>query len=171
MGERKGLKPLWAPWRMEYLESPKQEEGCVFCRILKEKEDRKNLILFRSEHCFGVLNRYPYNNGHVMVVPNRHVAGLEELEASVWHEVYDWVQVMVGALKEGYRPQGFNIGMNLGAAAGAGIKDHLHMHIVPRWVGDTNFMPVLAEVKSMPQHLDQSWQVLTRQLGKEQREK
>ncbi len=149
------LKQLWAPWRMEYLEDHQKGKtrGCVFCDLPREKEDRKNLIVHRGERVFVILNRYPYNNGHVMVVPNTHVADLSLLPDEELSEMTQMCREVVKALKETYQAPGFNLGMNLGEAGGAGIRDHLHMHVVPRWVGDTNFMPVLADTKSMPQHL------------------
>lgn len=156
-------KPLWAPWRMEFLTDPKSAGtpgGCVFCSLLAEKEDRKNLILHRSEQAFVILNKFPYNNGHLMIVPNRHLADYAALTDGELTEMNRLSKHVVRSLTESYAPQGFNLGMNLGAAAGAGIRDHLHLHVVPRWVGDTNFMPVLAETKAMPQHLLASYDQL-----------
>ena len=155
-------KPLWAPWRMEFLTDPKagKADECVFCSLPRESDDRKSLILYRGEMNFIILNKYPYNNGHLMIVPNRHLSDYTVLSPEEMMEMNRLAQHVVKALGESYKPQGFNMGMNLGAAAGAGIKDHLHLHVVPRWVGDTNFMPVLAETKAMPQHLLSSYDQL-----------
>ena len=157
-------KALWAPWRMELLNGEKPT-GCVFCELPKAGCDRKNLIVHRGERCFVVLNKYPYNNGHLMVVPSRHLPDLSALTPEESQEIFALMQKSVDVLKRAYGPEGYNLGMNLGAAAGAGVRDHVHMHIVPRWNGDTNFMPVLAEVKSMPQHLDASYTQLSALFG------
>jgi ATP adenylyltransferase len=148
-------KQLWAPWRMEYLKDhdKKSGDGCVFCTLPQEPTDRENLIVHRAKHSFVILNRYPYNNGHLMVVPNRHVASFDLLPDEDLTEIALVAKRAVKVLENAYRAEGFNLGMNLGIAGGAGIRDHMHLHVVPRWVGDTNFMPVIAETKSMPQHL------------------
>ncbi len=140
---------------MEYIAGHLKEnkQGCVFCSLPKEKDDRNNLIVHRAERVFVILNKFPYNSGHLMVVPNAHVSDLNLLDDETLTDLTKMTRHGVQALKEKYQAEGFNIGMNLGQAGGAGIKDHLHMHVVPRWVGDTNFMPVIGEVKSMPQHL------------------
>ncbi len=146
---------------MEFLTDPKgKTDECVFCSLPKEREDRTNLILHRGETSFVIMNKYPYNNGHLMIVPNRHLSDYTILTPDEMAEMNRLTQHVLKALGESYKPQGFNMGMNLGAAAGAGIKDHLHLHVVPRWVGDTNFMPVLAETKAMPQHLLSSYDQL-----------
>lgn len=155
------LKQLWAPWRMEFLTGPKPKDvGCVFCTLPREEEDRKNLILYRAERIFVILNKYPYNNGHLMVVPHRHVSDFTSLTDEELLEMNRYAQHAVSALTETYRPDGYNLGMNLGQAAGAGIKDHLHLHVVPRWGGDTNFLPVIGETKAMPQHLLSSFDAM-----------
>ncbi len=151
------MKHLWAPWRMEFILGKKKPKGCIFCTFPKEKKDKQNLIVFRGKHTFVILNRYPYNNGHLMVIPYRHTANLADLERDELSELMSMTTEVVNILKKTHGPQGFNLGMNLGAAAGAGIKEHLHMHIVPRWVGDTNFMTVLGEVRSIPNHLTESF--------------
>lgn len=154
-------KQLWAPWRMEFIKEPKEEKGsCVFCELLKAKQDRESLIVHRSKKAFVILNKFPYNNGHVMVVPFRHTADLTCLPTAELTEMSELIQLCVKGLQATYRPEGFNIGMNLGASGGAGIREHLHMHVVPRWTGDTNFMPVIADTKSMPQHLMESYDIL-----------
>jgi len=152
-------KPLWAPWRMEFIEA-KTPEGCIFCLFPAEQgeeADRRNLIVHRSPRAFTILNRFPYNNGHVLVVPRAHVARLEDLEPADFAELQEELRRAVGVIRAAYRPEGMNVGMNLGKVAGAGIADHLHWHVVPRWGGDTNFMPVLADTKVMIEHLDSSW--------------
>ncbi len=162
------MKQLWAPWRMTFLEDTheKKQEGCIFCTLVQEKADEKNLIVHRAERVFVILNKYPYNNGHVMVIPFQHTNRLEDLSKETLGDLMLWSRHCQAALDEAYQPQGFNLGMNLGTAGGAGIKDHLHMHIVPRWVGDTNFLPVLADTKSMPQHLSESFESIQKYFGR-----
>ncbi len=150
---------LWAPWRMEYILSPKPH-GCIFCDKPKQEADRENLILHRGDHCFVIMNYYPYNNGHLMIVPYRHVANLEDLTEE---ERRDMMALLAGSakiIKNAMNPDGLNIGMNLGRTAGAGIDDHVHFHIVPRWDGDTNFMPIFGHTKVLPQGLYESWDAL-----------
>ncbi|HEX5038288.1 MAG TPA: HIT domain-containing protein [bacterium] len=153
------MKPIFAPWRMEFILGPR-EKGCVFCNRVKRKSDRKDLILHRGKSCFVILNKYPYNPGHLMVVPNRHVSSLTELNAKEHEEIFSLLARAEKALSKSMRPQGFNMGMNLGKAAGAGIDDHIHFHVIPRWFADTNFWPVIAETKSMPQHLLDTYDLL-----------
>lgn len=145
------MQVLWAPWRMEYISGPK-EEGCIFCRALAA-DGRARLLLGTTDASLIVLNRFPYQNGHLMVAPRRHTADLAALTAAEHADVTETLRRAVATLGETLRPDGFNVGLNLGACAGAGVLDHLHWHVVPRWHGDTNFMPVLAEVRVMPQHL------------------
>lgn len=152
------MKYLWAPWRMDYILGDKKRD-CFFCRKLKEKKDKKNLILFQGREVFVVMNRYPYNNGHLMIVPKRHHLGLEQLDDNESKELFDLLKASVRALKACFRPEGFNIGINIGKVGGAG-EDHLHLHIVPRWAGDTNFMPVMAETKVVPEYLEKTYQRL-----------
>lgn len=154
------MERLWAPWRLQYITEGKSG-GCIFCDKPKLGDDRAALIVQRGIHAFVLLNAYPYNNGHVMVAPYIHVADLEELPPEVLHEMMDLAQQCARALKQVFRPDGLNVGLNLGAAAGAGIKDHLHLHLVPRWQGDTNFMPVIGDVRVIPQSLDQAYDLLT----------
>lgn len=153
---------MWAPWRMEFITSGTKAEGCVFCSLpgAPTKHDPENLILHRGKHAFVILNKYPYNNGHLMVVPFAHTADFASLAPEVGAEIFLLGQSCVRALAETYQAEGYNLGMNLGAAGGAGIKEHLHLHVLPRWVGDTNFLPVLGETKSMPQHLRASYDAL-----------
>jgi len=152
---------LWAPWRLEYIETADAPSGCIFCVKPKESEDRKNLIVHRGEKAFVMLNRYPYNNGHVMIAPYTHTADFSRLSDAEKLELMDLLSLTKEVLSLIMNPHGFNIGINLGRAAGAGIEDHLHVHMVPRWNGDTNFMPVLANVKVIPESLDQTWVKLT----------
>jgi ATP adenylyltransferase len=156
--QRKPLR-LWAPWRMELVESQKPE-GCIFCQFFAaagEESDRQNLVVHRAPLCFTMLNRYPYNSGHVMVVPRSHVANLEDLPGDEYEALHDELKTALRVMRRTYRPDGMNVGMNLGVIAGAGIAEHLHYHVVPRWAGDTSFMPVLAEVRVIVQHLDDAW--------------
>jgi ATP adenylyltransferase len=158
------LTHLWAPWRMEFIKG-KAPQGCVFCDLPAEQNDRENLIVHRGKEAFIILNKYPYNNGHVLIVPNLHVATLLEVPDSALTEMNALSKKAMRALDAIYNPQGYNMGINQGEAAGAGVKHHIHLHIVPRWMGDTNFMPVLAETKSLPQHLLTSFDDLHARLG------
>ncbi|MBU1112613.1 MAG: HIT domain-containing protein [Candidatus Omnitrophica bacterium] len=146
------MNKLWAPWRIHYIQAKKVKE-CVFCKIASQKTDQANFILYRSQYCFAVLNIFPYNNGHSMIVTNRHVKSLEKLEDS---ELLDIMKTLVktkAKIKKILKPEGFNVGINLGKESGAGIAGHLHIHLVPRWRGDTNFMPVIAKTKIISQSL------------------
>jgi ATP adenylyltransferase len=140
------MRNLWAPWRQEFILGRK-EKGCIFCKRLTKDDDRKNLILYRGKAAFVILNKYPYNSGHLMVVPNRHQRELEALTTGELTELMQLTQKCVQVLKKTFSPEGFNIGFNLGKTAGAGIDDHLHIHVVPRFTGDTNFLPVIGETK------------------------
>lgn len=150
---------LWAPWRIDYILGEK-EDGCVFCNKQAGEDDKKNLILFRGKFCFVIMNYYPYNNGHVMVVPKRHIAELQLLSEQEHNEMMQLMSKSIEILKDKMLPHGFNIGMNLGAIAGAGVKDHLHFHIVPRWSGDMNFMPVTGHTKVISEALEVTWEKL-----------
>lgn len=151
-------KPLWAPWRMEFIDLPKAAT-CVFCDLpaANPSEDGKNLVAHRSARSFTLLNRWPYNSGHVMVIPRAHVASFDRLDAESFADLHEELRRAIAVLRETYRPEGFNVGMNLGKVAGAGIADHMHYHVVPRWGGDTNFMPVVAETKILIEHLEVTW--------------
>lgn len=152
---------IWAPWRLAFVEGADDKpKGCIFCLFPAERRDRERLVLGRSEHAFAILNKYPYNNGHLMVVPRRHVADPADLDEAEWDDLQRLLRTSVAILKQAYGPDALNLGMNLGRAAGAGIADHLHWHAVPRWSGDTNFMPVLAETRVIPEHLDATWEKL-----------
>lgn len=154
------MKQLWAPWRMEFLLGHKTLAGCPFCVLPAEKKDSDNLILYRSNSCFVIMNRYPYNNGHVMVIPYQHENELEKLPPEVAHDLTLTLQKTVAGIKKTFKPDGFNVGINLGAAAGAGIPGHLHYHVIPRWIGDTNFMPILNDVRVMNEYLSDTYKRL-----------
>lgn len=159
--KRKGSQDiLWAPWRMEYIVNSEKVSGCIFCEKPKENNDQKNLIVDRGDYTFIIMNKYPYNNGHLMIVPYRHIADLSELTEKEKFELIDSLARTEKHLKKVMNPHGFNIGMNLGRIAGAGIDDHLHFHIVPRWGGDTNFMPILGNTKVVSEGLMQTWKKL-----------
>ncbi|MDQ2986863.1 MAG: HIT domain-containing protein [Armatimonadota bacterium] len=148
---------IWAPWRLEYIEKDEPEGGCIFVDLPAQSDDRKNLILHRGEHAFVILNAYPYTNGHLMVAPHRHTGNLEDLSDAELLEVNQFVRDCVRWLTSAYGPQGFNIGVNMGRSAGAGIEDHLHWHIVPRWNGDTNFMTTVGETRVLAQSLEDTY--------------
>ena len=168
MSDLQTAQPLWAPWRMEFIRAPK-EEGCFLCRILREgpEKDPENLVICRGKTCLLLLNRYPYNSGHLMVAPFRHVGTLGGLSVGERGEMMDLACLAERLLLQVARPQGFNMGINQGAAAGAGLRDHLHFHVVPRWEGDTNFMPVLGSVRVMPQALEEMYALLVTALAGE----
>lgn len=152
---------LWAPWRLEYIQAP-DDECCIFCLDENPAEDQMRLVVERGEHCYVIMNRYPYSNGHLMVSPYRHLADPAGLES---HEVFEIHQMMIRSqkvLRDVCAAQGFNVGWNFGSAAGAGIADHIHMHIVPRWAGDNNFMPILADIRVIPQHIEKTYTLLAR---------
>ncbi|MEJ5171453.1 MAG: HIT domain-containing protein [Fimbriimonadales bacterium] len=154
---------LWAPWRMRYVEAAGPGSGgCIFVELPAQSDDRKNLILHRGEKAFVMLNAFPYTNGHLMVAPYKHTADMGELDDAELLEINRLVAACLRWLQRAYRPEGFNIGVNLGSAAGAGIPDHIHWHVVPRWAGDTNFMTVVGEVRVLPQDLWESYDRLRR---------
>lgn len=158
-----GEQPLWAPWRTEYVASAK-DEGCIFCAASADGDDVAALIVDRGIGCFTMLNAYPYTSGHVMVVPYRHIASLDDLDHAEQLELLAMTRRAVAALRQVMRPHGFNVGLNLGEAAGAGFADHLHMHVVPRWRGDTNFMPVVAGTRVVSQALQATQEALAEAL-------
>ncbi|MBV9121743.1 MAG: HIT domain-containing protein [Planctomycetes bacterium] len=158
---------LWAPWRLSYVaaaKAPTPQDPCFICQGLAEEDDPRNLIVLRTPRSVVVLNRFPYNNGHLLVAPCYHKGRLAELEAEELLEVMETLRRMVGVLDEVMHPDGYNIGLNLGRPAGAGLPGHLHWHVVPRWNGDTNFMPVLADVRVIVQSLDALYEQLTTHL-------
>jgi ATP adenylyltransferase len=146
------VERLWAPWRLEYIASADDQPGCIFCAAV-EGDDEEKLVVHRGERAIVLLNRFPYASGHLMVAPKRHIGEFGELEDDEVVEIHRLASSGIGALAQTYEPQGYNLGWNLGRVAGAGIVDHVHLHVVPRWAGDTNFMPVLGDVKVMPEHL------------------
>lgn len=149
---------LWAPWRMEFIERPKVEDGgCIFCDFPGEGDDRRRYIVHRGRRCFVMLNAYPYNNGHLMIAAYRHGGELSQLTAEERADLMELTDMGCRAITAAYHPHGYNIGMNLGHVAGAGIPGHLHMHIVPRWSGDTNFMTVVSDTRVLPEALDASF--------------
>jgi ATP adenylyltransferase len=148
-------KPLWAPWRLEYIQAADEQDGCVFC-LAAAGEDEDMLVVHRGTHAFVLLNKFPYASGHLMVAPLRHGVEFGELEDEEALELHRLARAGIGALAQTFSPQGYNLGWNLGRIAGAGIVDHVHLHVVPRWAGDTNFMPVLADVKVLPEHLTET---------------
>ena len=174
------LERIWAPWRLSYVQPPGQSQpassetlhfpagadpDCFLCQAAVDPADRSRWVIARGESSLAVLNRYPYNNGHTLVAPMRHVGGLEDLAAAEHLEIATMITRLVGVLRETLNAEGFNVGLNLGRTAGAGLPDHIHWHIVPRWLGDTNFMPSLAGVKVIPQSLEALWETLARRLG------
>ena len=173
---------LWAPWRLDYILGdkdkdkvaaqvltdipPPAEADCFLCRCVPEGDDRARMVVARGKSSFVVMNRYPYNNGHLLVAPHRHLARLDDLNDELQLELSQTITRMVGVLEKVMQPQGFNVGLNLGRAAGAGVPGHVHWHIVPRWNGDTNFMPTIAGVRTIPQSLEALWELLAAELGK-----
>ncbi len=171
---------IWAPWRLEYILSEKEvadpdesrgllpgaASNCFICRCATPGDDRQRLVVCRGRRTITILNRYPYNNGHLLVAPQHHHARLDQLDDEVQLELTQDLSRMVGLLEKVLRPEGFNVGLNLGRPAGAGLPDHLHWHVVPRWNGDTNFMPTLAGVRVIPQSLDALWEALAAELGR-----
>jgi ATP adenylyltransferase len=157
---------LWAPWRMKYIEEIDVGDsgGCIFCDKPQETIDKENLIVHRGEKCFVILNKFPYNNGHLLVIPYHHTSDLNDLDPDTMLEMMKTVELVVTAMKRIMRPDGFNVGMNLGRSAGAGIEEHLHMHVVPRWNGDTNFMPVIGGTKVISESLEDSYKRIKKAL-------
>jgi ATP adenylyltransferase len=153
------MQQMWTPWRMAYIRR-EQRPGCIFCDMLEVEDDRAQLILHRSKLAFLVLNKYPYNNGHLMAVPYRHMDTVESLTPEETVDMMALVSLGIRALRLTSHPEGFNIGVNIGKIAGAGVLDHVHIHVVPRWGGDTNFMPVFADVRLIPQDLTETYDEL-----------
>lgn len=160
-GKSIAMETLWAPWRMAYIKDiDKKDPGCVFCIKPAVAEDRENLILYRGRKCFVVMNLYPYNNGHLLIIPSGHIADICDIDNETSGELWNLVCASKKALTNTFHPDGFNIGINQGRSAGAGIDTHMHVHIVPRWNGDTNFMPVTGEVKVISQALHETYDAL-----------
>jgi ATP adenylyltransferase len=166
------MKRLWAPWRIEYILDEKKHKVCLFCDISRKTgknrtDDKKNLILYRGKYCFVMMNKYPYNNGHLMVVPFFHTSSFEGLSDEVLFELIKTVKCSVDILKKAMNPDGFNLGLNFGKVAGAGMESHMHLHVVPRWTGDTDSMPIIAETRVMPEHIQKTYNKI-RKFFKEQ---
>jgi ATP adenylyltransferase len=151
------LNHLWSPWRMTYIQNDNKEVGCVFCNALSNQDDDQNLVVHRGESAFVILNRYPYTSGHLMIVPNSHASSLQELSAGTRAELMELASRSIQVLNQVYRPQGYNLGMNLGEVAGAGIAEHVHVHVVPRWGGDTSFMSTTADTRVLPEALEDTY--------------
>jgi ATP adenylyltransferase len=152
------MERIWAPWRIKYiLEGYKEKGGCLFCDVIASKDDKQNHVLLRNELSFVMFNLFPYNNGHLMVAPYRHICNFEDLTSTEMAEIDMSIQAMVKIIKKIMKPEGFNIGLNLGKVAGAGFEGHLHYHIVPRWNGDTNFMPVIGDTKVLSESIDATY--------------
>ena len=151
---------LWTPWRFEYIRSAEQATSCVFCQILQETRDAENFVLFRGRHAFILLNRFPYTSGHMMCVANRHITFLSDASPEELHEIIELSRMCENALRQEYQPNGYNLGFNIGRAAGAGVEHHLHMHVLPRWIGDSNFVSVVGETRVLPEELAVSHQRL-----------
>lgn len=156
------MERIWAPWRMEYIKTASKEKGCLFCIKNKGENNRKNLVVYKGEYAFVIMNRFPYNSGHLMVAPLRHVADIENLREKEGLEFLRLISLSIKVLKKLFKPMGFNLGINLGRVAGAGVLGHIHIHIVPRWEGDTNFMPVLSNIKVIPEALDTTYEKIYR---------
>jgi ATP adenylyltransferase len=158
---------IWAPWRLDYVKdaSKDMEEECIFCAKPAADDDEANLIVHRGRHAFVILNLFPYTNGHLMVAPYEHTSRFQDLDAETMMEMTALAQQAMRLMEDVYRPHGFNLGLNQGRVAGAGVEHHIHLHVVPRWGGDTNFMPVTADTRVMPQTLDQTWAALNGRFG------
>ncbi len=154
------MKVIWAPWRMEYILSNQKQGPCIFCPGDDRNQDEERLILFVGILSMVMMNRYPYNNGHLLVAPVRHVGTLESLSEDEMLDLLGMVRTSISALKELMNPEGFNVGLNLGKVAGAGVEEHLHFHIVPRWNGDTNYMTVVGAVRVIPEHIRETYKKL-----------
>ncbi len=151
---------IWAPWRLRYVSNARKQDDCVFCVKPDEGDDREALIVHRGERCYVILNLYPYTSGHLMVAPFEHVGRLQDIEPEVTAEMMDLAQQAIRRMEDVYRPEGFNVGVNQGRVAGAGVEGHIHLHVVPRWAGDNNYMPVIADTRVMPQSLEESFDAL-----------
>jgi ATP adenylyltransferase len=151
------MKHLWSPWRMTYIEKHEKEAGCVFCNAQARADNAENLIAFRGKNAYVILNLFPYTSGHLMVVPFEHKASIEDLDAETRAEMMEMVSRCIGVLRKLYNPHGFNMGANIGEAAGAGVLGHVHIHIVPRWSGDTNFMTTLGSARVLPEFLEDTY--------------
>lgn len=156
---------LWTPWRYAYVTGAAKNSGCIFCDLPKQNDDAKTRIVYRGEHCFIILNTYPYTPGHVMIVPYEHLNELRKLAPDAAHEMMNECQRIESVLRELYHPDGVNLGMNIGAAAGAGVAGHIHMHALPRWVADANFMSVVGETRILPESLETTYERISKALS------
>jgi ATP adenylyltransferase len=156
---------LWTPWRYAYITGTKEGQGCVFCGKQNDPDDRKSWIVHRATHCYICLNTFPYTSGHVMVIPYDHIDELQKLSHEAAREMMDLSQHTETVLRSLYRPDGINLGMNIGAAAGAGVAGHIHMHVLPRWVADANFMTVVGETRVLPESLETTWERMRKAFG------
>jgi ATP adenylyltransferase len=156
---------LWSPWRYRYVSSAAPDDRCLFCRIAAEAKDRENYVLLRAEHNFVLLNLFPYTTGHLMIAPYAHVATLESTDPAVLAEMMSLARRMETALRSVYRPEGLNLGLNIGRSAGAGVADHIHLHMLPRWMGDVNFMTAIGETRVLPEDLETTYERLKQILG------
>ena len=154
------MKRLWASWRMKYITKAAKEEGCIFCNALEKTDDHENLIVMRGEHAFVILNKFPYTSGHLMVASLAHQPTLEDLDPAIRAEIMELATRCMSVLRKVYNPQAFNLGANIGEAAGAGVPGHVHLHIVPRWNGDTNFMSAVGEVRVLPEELEDTYRLV-----------
>lgn len=154
------MKHIWTPWRKKYMQGPKIKNGCIFCNAL-QMEDHEANIVFRGKTAYVILNKYPYTNGHLMIVPYAHKGSLEELDLETRAEMMELLSKAITILRKTYKPQGFNLGGNIGEAAGAGVADHVHLHILPRWSGDTNFMTAIGETRVIPESVEDTWEILS----------
>jgi len=162
------LDRIWAPWRSVYV-GGSHSEGCVFCGKLQSDDDEANLLLLRGDNTIVLMNLYPYNNGHLLIMPKRHVGDIEDLTGEEMSELFQMIQKMIRVLRA-FNPQGFNVGANIGRAAGAGVPGHFHIHVVPRWAGDTNFMPVIGDVRVISESLEETFKKLKESLKNLQEE-
>jgi ATP adenylyltransferase len=152
------MQHLWAPWRMQFIKELRDSGGgCIFCEIASPGDDRERLVLHRGKSCYAVMNRYPYNNGHLMIVPFKHAGSLSDLAPEEHAEIMAVCSKSIEIMKKALSAEGFNCGFNIGAAGGAGIRDHIHMHVVPRWCGDANFLPIIGDTRSMPEYLHETY--------------
>ena len=158
-------KNLWAPWRIGYILQHDKNKGCFLCRAYKSVNERKHFVLIREKSVFVVMNIFPYNNGHLLISPGRHVKNYESLTSEENEAIFKLLKNSIRILKKVLKPQGFNIGLNLGSAAGAGLENHIHLHVVPRWNGDTNFMPVTSGIKVIPQSINELYDILLKEFS------
>jgi ATP adenylyltransferase len=160
------MKRLWSPWRIKYIQREVKDDGCIFCNAQQQQDGVENLIVARGERTFVILNRYPYTSGHVMVVPFAHQPSFEDLDKDTRCELMEMITHATRMVRAVYKPEGFNVGANLGAVAGAGVSGHVHFHVVPRWGGDANFMSTIGEVRVLPEELDETYRRLKEQWNK-----